>query len=324
MHVTSNPAIWYAARASGVAAYVVLSLVVCLGLTLGGKAQSRRWPRFSVEDDPPLRRPARRLAHRRSRPGHRGRLVPPVLARAATRPVHVDATGRSGRGSGSPPPRSCVALAITNHYRKRLPYRFWRKAHYLNFAVWGARVAARADVGHRPRRRVAARSSTESRSRVVVMLLVWRFGGLVPARRADSGCRRSDGRRAAAPDHRPARATRRRPGMLRTWTRASPGSVIRNGTKCSRSSPSSGRRSRPQKLLVRADLLVAPRHARAHLAPARVPAERRRLPRQRDERRRRELHRHAAGSPNGEQRDDRGELGAERGRNRRHRPHQPE
>src|SRR5438067_13444064 len=50
MHVTSSPAIWYAARASGVAAYVVLSIVVCLGLTLGGKAKSRRWPRFSVED----------------------------------------------------------------------------------------------------------------------------------------------------------------------------------------------------------------------------------------------------------------------------------
>jgi predicted ferric reductase len=29
-----------------------------------------------------------------------------------------------------------VALAIANHYRKRLPYRFWRRAHYLNFAVW--------------------------------------------------------------------------------------------------------------------------------------------------------------------------------------------
>ena len=48
--VTSSPAMWYAARASGVAAYVVLSIVVSLGLTLGGKAQNRRWPRFSVED----------------------------------------------------------------------------------------------------------------------------------------------------------------------------------------------------------------------------------------------------------------------------------
>jgi sulfoxide reductase heme-binding subunit YedZ len=30
-----------------------------------------------------------------------------------------------------------LALAITNRYRGRLPYRFWRRAHYLNFAVWG-------------------------------------------------------------------------------------------------------------------------------------------------------------------------------------------
>ena len=31
-----------------------------------------------------------------------------------------------------------LALAITNHYRKRMPYRFWRSAHYLNFVVWTA------------------------------------------------------------------------------------------------------------------------------------------------------------------------------------------
>jgi predicted ferric reductase len=30
-----------------------------------------------------------------------------------------------------------VALAVTNRYRKRFSYRFWRRAHYLNFAVWG-------------------------------------------------------------------------------------------------------------------------------------------------------------------------------------------
>ena len=29
-----------------------------------------------------------------------------------------------------------VALALTNRYRQRLSYRFWRRAHYLNFAVW--------------------------------------------------------------------------------------------------------------------------------------------------------------------------------------------
>jgi methionine sulfoxide reductase heme-binding subunit len=29
-----------------------------------------------------------------------------------------------------------AALAVANRYRKRLSYRFWRRTHYLNFAVW--------------------------------------------------------------------------------------------------------------------------------------------------------------------------------------------
>jgi methionine sulfoxide reductase heme-binding subunit len=29
-----------------------------------------------------------------------------------------------------------VALAITNKLRKRLPWRVWRRLHYLNFGVW--------------------------------------------------------------------------------------------------------------------------------------------------------------------------------------------
>jgi hypothetical protein len=34
-----------------------------------------------------------------------------------------------------------LALAITNRYRDRLPYAFWRRAHYLNLAVWAAATA---------------------------------------------------------------------------------------------------------------------------------------------------------------------------------------
>ena len=29
-----------------------------------------------------------------------------------------------------------LALAVTNHYRKRISYSLWRRLHYLNFAVW--------------------------------------------------------------------------------------------------------------------------------------------------------------------------------------------
>ena len=50
MHLTSSPIDWYAARAAGIAAYVVLTLVVSLGLAMSGKARSSKWPKFAVED----------------------------------------------------------------------------------------------------------------------------------------------------------------------------------------------------------------------------------------------------------------------------------
>ena len=50
MHLTSSPIDWYAARAAGIAAYIVLTIVLALGLTMSGKARSGRWPKFAVED----------------------------------------------------------------------------------------------------------------------------------------------------------------------------------------------------------------------------------------------------------------------------------
>ncbi len=29
-----------------------------------------------------------------------------------------------------------AALAVTNRLRRQIPHRLWRRAHYLNFAVW--------------------------------------------------------------------------------------------------------------------------------------------------------------------------------------------
>ena len=34
-----------------------------------------------------------------------------------------------------------LALALTNRFRDRLPYAFWRRAHFLNFAVWALALA---------------------------------------------------------------------------------------------------------------------------------------------------------------------------------------
>ncbi|HEU5244200.1 MAG TPA: hypothetical protein VFU33_07360 [Gaiellaceae bacterium] len=254
MHVSSSPAVWYAARASGVAAYVVLSVVVCLGLTLGGKVQSRRWPRFSVED-----------VHRFG-----GLLVGSLLG------VHVLAIAADSflpfsltqllvpftssyrplwTGLGIAAAELLVALAITNHYRKRLPYSFWRKAHYLNFAVWAlASVHGLMSGTDRGTAWLAVLYGVSVAS--VVTLLVWRFGGSrrVP-RIATTG--------AVTVIALPLLIV----GPLRhsapLWDAAHvneslTGSVIRNGTETQQIVSFVGQAASPQKLLVRADLLVAP------------------------------------------------------------------
>jgi methionine sulfoxide reductase heme-binding subunit len=254
VHVTASPAIWYAARASGVAAYVVLSVVVCLGLTLGGKAQSRRWPRFSVED-----------VHRFG-----GLLVGSLLG------VHILAIAADSflpfsltqllvpftstyrplwTGLGIAAAEILAALAITNHYRSRLPYSFWRKAHYLNFAVWGlASVHGLMAGTDRGAAWLAILYGVSVAS--VLMLLVWRFAGAAPrARIATTG--------AVAVVALPLLII----GPLRhsapLWNAAHvnenlTGSVIRNGTETQQIVSFVGQSARPQKLLIRADLLVAP------------------------------------------------------------------
>ena len=138
MHLTSSPIDWYAARAAGVAAYVLLTAVVALGLALSSRQPGRRWPRwpmFAVED-----------VHRVG-----GLLVGAFIAiHVAT--VAVDsylpfslrqlvvplASGYRPiwTGLGIAAAELLAALAVTNHYRRRLPYRWWRAAHYANFAVW--------------------------------------------------------------------------------------------------------------------------------------------------------------------------------------------
>lgn len=255
MHVTANPAIWYAARASGVAAYVVLSLVVSLGIGLGGKAQNRRWPRFSVEE-----------IHRFG-----GLLVGSligihVLAIAADSflpfslvQLLVPFTSRYRplwTGLGIAAAEILLALAITNHYRRRLPYGVWRKAHYLNFAVWTLAslhgLMAGTDRG-------AAWLAILYGVCVatVLMLLFWRFGGHVirSPRVATAG--------AVTVVALPLLIM----GPLRhsppAWNAANvneqlTGSVIRNGTQLQEIVSFVGQAKRPQKLLVRADLLVSP------------------------------------------------------------------
>jgi sulfoxide reductase heme-binding subunit YedZ len=140
MHLTSSPIDWYAARAAGIAAYIMLTTVVALGLALASRAPGRRWrrwPMFAVED-----------VHRTG-----GLLVGTFIAlHVAT--IAVDsfmpftitqlavplAAGYRPiwTALGIVSAELLLALAITDRYRGRLGFRRWRMAHYANFAVWGA------------------------------------------------------------------------------------------------------------------------------------------------------------------------------------------
>jgi len=131
---------WYAARAGGVVAYLLLSCAVVLGLVLAGKEQLPGWPRFALEE-----------VHRFAG------LVVGVFVVLHVSMIAVDSQARFSlaelvvpltssyrpfwTGIGIVAAELLLALGLANRYRKRISYRVWRRLHYLNFLVWIAATA---------------------------------------------------------------------------------------------------------------------------------------------------------------------------------------
>ncbi len=131
---------WYAARAGGVVAYVLLSAVIVVGLALAGKERVPGWPRFALED-----------VHRF------GGLLVGAFVSAHVLLLVIDSKAHLSLGQvivpfsssyrplwtglGTVAAELLLALAVANHYRKRISHRLWRRFHYLNFAVWLAATA---------------------------------------------------------------------------------------------------------------------------------------------------------------------------------------
>ncbi|HEV2590847.1 MAG TPA: ferric reductase-like transmembrane domain-containing protein, partial [Gaiellaceae bacterium] len=138
VHLTASPLDWYAARAAGVVAYVLLTSVVALGLTMSSKRTLRAWPRFALEE-----------VHRF------GGILVGVFVAIHVVTIAVDAYLRFSIAAivvpfvttyrslwtalGIVAAELLLALAVTNRLRnRRLSYDTWRKLHYANFAVWTA------------------------------------------------------------------------------------------------------------------------------------------------------------------------------------------
>ena len=136
MHlVVASTTTWYAARAGGVVAYLLVSASVLAGILLAGKRKVPGLPRFAVED---VHRFLGLLAglfiatHVASValdtvvPFSLSQLIVPFTA--GYRPLAT--------GLGVVAMELLVAVAVTNRLRSRLPYRLWRRAHYATLAVW--------------------------------------------------------------------------------------------------------------------------------------------------------------------------------------------
>jgi methionine sulfoxide reductase heme-binding subunit len=126
--------VWYVARSAGMVAYVLLSTSVVLGVLMSART-AFTWPRFAIEE-----------VHRflATLTGifvviHGGsllldRVVPISLAQALVpfathyRPLAV--------GLGITAAELMAAIGLTNLFKRELPYRVWRKVHYLTLAVW--------------------------------------------------------------------------------------------------------------------------------------------------------------------------------------------
>jgi sulfoxide reductase heme-binding subunit YedZ len=137
VHLTSSPVDWYAARAAGVVAYVLLTVVVSLGLTMSSRRPLDRWPRFALEE-----------VHRF------GGILVGTFVGIHVVTITIDSYLRFSLAAivvpfvssyrplwvalGIVAAELLLALAITNRLRDRMPYARWRAFHYANFAVWTA------------------------------------------------------------------------------------------------------------------------------------------------------------------------------------------
>ncbi len=135
MNLVASTTTWYAARAGGVLAYLLVSASVLAGVLLAGKKRVPWLPRFAVED-----------VHR-----FLGILAGVFIA------LHVGAVALDtvvpfslvqlvvpftagyrplATGLGIVALELLLAISVTNRLRSRLPYRVWRRAHYATLAVW--------------------------------------------------------------------------------------------------------------------------------------------------------------------------------------------
>jgi sarcosine oxidase gamma subunit len=133
-------AYWYATRATGVVALVLLTSVVALGVAGSLRLRSERWPRFVVTGlhrNLTLLTLAFLVGHIATTVldsftpiGLRDAFIPFL---ASYRPIWV--------GLGAAALDLLLALTVTSLLRARIGFRAWRSLHWLAYAAWPVALA---------------------------------------------------------------------------------------------------------------------------------------------------------------------------------------
>ena len=137
--VTSSTPLWYATRATGLVALVLLTSSMALGLLTSVRFEQQRWPRFVTIG---LHRSVSLLACAFTAvhivTTVLDSFVPIGLADAfvpfisAYRPIWV--------GLGAIATDLLIALTVTSLLRARIPYRNWRLVHWAAYLCWPVAV----------------------------------------------------------------------------------------------------------------------------------------------------------------------------------------
>ena len=142
----SSPVLWYATRATGLVALVLLTATTVLGILTANRAVSPRWPAFSVQD-----------LHRRISVITMGFLACHILTSVLDSYVHIgwaaivvpfaSSYKRLWVALGSIGLDLLLAVAVTSHLRHKMRPATWRAVHWLAYLSWPVALSHAFGVG---------------------------------------------------------------------------------------------------------------------------------------------------------------------------------
>jgi DMSO/TMAO reductase YedYZ heme-binding membrane subunit len=141
-----GPGLWYATRATGLVALLLLTVSVLLGILTAGRFASENWPRFlsqGLHRNTSLLVLAFLVLHVGTTVADTYTSIPLIAAFAP----FASAYKAAWLSLGAVALDLLLALTATSLVRRRLGHRAWRRVHWLAYACWPVAVAHGLGIG---------------------------------------------------------------------------------------------------------------------------------------------------------------------------------